>query len=631
MKDKIKKYWKNSSERKQIGIVMSLVFLLILVVLIPFSLASLKPVKSVIITSRNTSYENKEAGSWQVKKSGRWSEAGIAEITFDVKTLRKTEYKYTDIILVLDTSGSMEGERIERLKEDTIELLDTLLENNKNKAAVINFDANSNILTGLTSDRETLVSAVNSLTPKDTTNYYKAFMNVDTILRDYTKEKDRKCIVLFLTDGYPNEGIPNEQAQYRYLKAQYPFITINGIQYEMGNKVLDPIKNVTDFQYIADKNSLDNALVNASIAPVLYDNFEITDFIESEYFTVEKESDITVSDGKVTLDKENQTINWKIDQFKSGQEAKMTITAKLKDEYFSKGGVYPTNKKEIIKSKIGDQVEDEESNATPVLADNYKVTYDGNAPEDCRVSGVPTVESRSVFELVPISEEVPVCEGYQFKGWKVVNKDVNRLDNERFYMPEEDVLVKATWGRVSIKKSMEGKVYTVQTFYKMMQDQAVPDDIKSEFVTSTSGINFKNAPSNSNGKGVYLHAPTKNEEFPVLYYRGAVSNNNVKFGGFCWKIVRSTETGGVKMVYNGVPNEAGGCTNTTGEATQIGTSKFNSSYDSPADVGYMYGTRYTYSSKSRPSWYSHIGRNTDRNEVLSRTYMSSSTGYYYGR
>ena len=67
MKDKIKKYWKNSSERKQIGIVMSLVFLLILVVLIPFSLASLKPVKSVIITSRNTSYENKEAGSWLVK------------------------------------------------------------------------------------------------------------------------------------------------------------------------------------------------------------------------------------------------------------------------------------------------------------------------------------------------------------------------------------------------------------------------------------------------------------------------------------------------------------------------------------------------------------------------------------
>ena len=38
---------------------------------------------------------------------------------------------------------------------------------------------------------------------------------------------------------------------------------------------------------------------------------------------------------------------------------------------------------------------------------------------------------------------------------------------------------------------------------------------------------------------------------PVYYYKGNVENNNVLFGGFCWKIVRTTETGGVKMVYNG--------------------------------------------------------------------------------
>ena len=50
-----------------------------------------------------------------------------------------------------------------------------------------------------------------------------------------------------------------------------------------------------------------------------------------------------------------------------------------------------------------------------------------------------------------------------------------------------------------------------------------------------------------NGEGADTYAN------PVYYYKGNVQNNNVLFGGFCWKIVRTTETGGVKIVYNGKP------------------------------------------------------------------------------
>ena len=50
-----------------------------------------------------------------------------------------------------------------------------------------------------------------------------------------------------------------------------------------------------------------------------------------------------------------------------------------------------------------------------------------------------------------------------------------------------------------------------------------------------------------NGEGADAYAN------PVYYYKGNVQNNNVLFGGFCWKIVRTTETGGVKIVYNGIP------------------------------------------------------------------------------
>ena len=53
--------------------------------------------------------------------------------------------------------------------------------------------------------------------------------------------------------------------------------------------------------------------------------------------------------------------------------------------------------------------------------------------------------------------------------------------------------------------------------------------------------------------GLYDDEGSDSYPLPVYYYQGNVSNNNLLFGGFCWKIVRTTETGGVKIVYNGVP------------------------------------------------------------------------------
>ena len=135
------------------------------------------------------------------------------------------------------------------------------------------------------------------------------------------------------------------------------------------------------------------------------------------------------------------------------------------------------------------------------------------------------------------------------------------------------------------------------SLYTMINDQAVMDNIKSDFVSSTTGINFKNNSSTTNGQGVYKRAGTENEEYPILYYRGNVDNNNIIFADFCWKIVRTTDTGGVKLIYNGVPTN-GQCNN-TGTASQLATnSTFNSNRNSLAYNGYMYGTVYTYNSGS---------------------------------
>ena len=131
------------------------------------------------------------------------------------------------------------------------------------------------------------------------------------------------------------------------------------------------------------------------------------------------------------------------------------------------------------------------------------------------------------------------------------------------------------------------------------------DNTSSTYVTASTGINWNDISSDTNGKGIYIRAGTENDAHPIYYYRGAVTNNNVLFGGFCWEIVRTTSTGGTKLIYNGVPTgtNSNECNN-TGTASQLASkSAFNSNYTSPADVGYMYGTRYSYSSGTGTGWY----------------------------
>ena len=109
---------------------------------------------------------------------------------------------------------------------------------------------------------------------------------------------------------------------------------------------------------------------------------------------------------------------------------------------------------------------------------------------------------------------------------------------------------------------------------------------------TTTAIDF-NVRSGATGKetnGIYKTTATDGN-VPVYYYRGDADkvNNNIIFNNMCWKIIRTTETGGVKIIYNGTPTD-GKCETQTGASTQIGTSKFNEKIEDNAYVGYMYGT-----------------------------------------
>ena len=114
------------------------------------------------------------------------------------------------------------------------------------------------------------------------------------------------------------------------------------------------------------------------------------------------------------------------------------------------------------------------------------------------------------------------------------------------------------------------------------------DLIKSKADTTTV-IDYKVRSGVSGTNGIYTTTQTEGN-VPVYYFRGDADkvNNNIIFNNMCWKIIRTTETGGVKLIYNGTPTD-GKCETQTGDTTQIGTSAFNENYNDNAYVGYMYG------------------------------------------
>ena len=90
--------------------------------------------------------------------------------------------------------------------------------------------------------------------------------------------------------------------------------------------------------------------------------------------------------------------------------------------------------------------------------------------------------------------------------------------------------------------------------------------------------------NSTNDEGVYY---TNNSTFgyPVYYFKGDNSiNNNLIYNNMCFKILRTDENYGIRLIYNG-KYENGLCS----ESKTIGNSAFNTKSESNAYVGYMYG------------------------------------------
>ena len=155
-------------------------------------------------------------------------------------------------------------------------------------------------------------------------------------------------------------------------------------------------------------------------------------------------------------------------------------------------------------------------------------------------------------------------------------------------LPAEETTISLSANLIYVQNDGKGVSRNKNILFNVLKDNAVMDNVASTYVTSPTGINLGEISSDTNGKGVYTWNKSATQPNPIYYYRGAVTNNNVEFGGFCWKMIRTTDTGGIKLIYNGT-RQADGCT-ATGENASIGTSTYNSFYkdNDIKYVGYTY-------------------------------------------
>lgn len=118
------------------------------------------------------------------------------------------------------------------------------------------------------------------------------------------------------------------------------------------------------------------------------------------------------------------------------------------------------------------------------------------------------------------------------------------------------------------------------------------------------------------------------DDYGISYYfRGNVQNNYVRFAGMCWRIVRITGDGSVKLaLYN---YSSTNCTQTGDNlafARYSGTTyitKFNNQYDDNAYIGFMYGTP---KSKTYAATHANINKSTIL-QNLETWYKSKLTAY----
>ena len=165
-------------------------------------------------------------------------------------------------VLLVDTSGSMEGFKIELAKKGALELLDRIPEGNK--VSVLSFGERVNLLAEAVNPTDAS-RAIQDLTAEGSTPFYSALLRVISLIKKY----EMPSYLILLTDGNPTDVTVLDN----YKGLEFPS-NVKVIAYGIGddyNEVL--LRLLTDktggiFEHVSDVNEIVKLLPKAAVTKV---------------------------------------------------------------------------------------------------------------------------------------------------------------------------------------------------------------------------------------------------------------------------------------------------------------------------------------------------------------------------
>ena len=248
----------------------------------------------------------------------------------------------------------------------------------------------------------------------------------------------------------------------KLIKEYFPNATIISVRNQDVDNGRNYPKHFADDKYTTWESSyklLNDHYIKGMADPL---TFDLDDLI-TDAFSIDDIKSITSNYGTVKLTKENNNdkIIWNFTN-RASTERYLTIKLKLNDEYKESDLFLPTNTVLHTTHKLA-SVNSPYTNTmakTPVLSHMYNVVYDNNAPSGCSLENIAS-ERHIVYDTVAIKDKELSCDGYTFKGWEIVDDDVNKVTDNSFVMPEKDVIIRAIWGTSSITKTFETSGFNI--------------------------------------------------------------------------------------------------------------------------------------------------------------------------
>ena len=403
-----------------------------------------------------------------------------------------------------------------------------------------------------------------------------------------------------------NNYVNQEQRQNNNKKRKYMFIAgplilliaLVGVTYAFFNYTRTGVANSIRTGNIYFNSSQNGVLNLTNVFPVASSEIDNADSV-----TIQIQGDTTYSDGEeflISLVNVNNTIG-------SGSNEKVipiTYSATYVATPVATGETansIGTSSSSYFTARNSKNANIYLLNSTGLVEENIKVLIGYIKSGETGINGTLTIKAYIDSSSIAISDTYPSGDVTHAETSGETSNEVldytNGTTNE--WVNGRTVLTTSEWNSLQ-NTPISFKVKAESNEGIWVDDPSALGTIKKNVITPTNPINFAEISSSSNGEGLYILPGTENDTNPIYYYRGNINNNNVIFGDYCWQIVRTTNTGGIKMIYNGaVTGNGQTCENTVHADRIISSSPFNIDYESMSDVGYMSNTRYPH---SRYSW-----------------------------